>query len=165
MAFFLPRSSREFLWIHIFLGRLQRIEVSSQQSFCTPLSPAPWENMFICYVISCFPARRDGFQPLSSGSAMRKKTVEHNNGLITIIVPLIECLQVRDMPYLELTSSSKLVTGSSLLPNYRPENWGFQEVKLLSQGWSVSDKCPIRTKARLPESPKLRRITWPLGHD
>lgn len=52
------------------------------------------------FLISCLPASRDGLPPLSSGSSIRKKTGDHNNGLTAIIMLFIECSQILDMDYL-----------------------------------------------------------------
>lgn len=113
MAFFLPRSSREFLLFHIFLGDFKESKCPVSRAKGLPGCPLSLSvasclgslrkshlHLLCDFLISCFPASWDGLPPLSSGSSMRKKTVDHNNGLITIIMLFIECSQIPDMDYL-----------------------------------------------------------------
>ena len=113
MAFFLPRSSREFLLFHIFLGDFKESKCPGSRAkglpgcplspFAAPCLGSLRKSHFhlLCdFLIACLPASWDGLPPLSSGSSMRNKTVDHNNELLTTIMLFIECSQILDMDYL-----------------------------------------------------------------
>lgn len=169
-------------WCGLTASRgLQGINVCSRQGRGAgwrppaPLQPVSG-SLGKCHVqpLCHFPAGWDGLRPFSSGRSMRTKTVEHRNGLITIIATFLNASKPRDVPYrahLILKTYGSYLS-SSQLQIRKPKLWRgkitfprmLREWQMWGLNWGLMPRAPkhvvhalaswvwLRSRALEPES-------------